>query len=174
MERRTLRRIFGLLAVALLVTGGPLASQGNPSSMRGGQGPPSAMMRGTPMPGPAMMLAQREALGLTDVQVQRLELLAAGQEQSMRQLMPQAMRAMADLMEAATGSIDVESARTAHDRMARVHGDMLVANLEALKEARGLLTPDQRTRWDALVAEMGGMMRMVGPMMMGPMGMGAM
>jgi Spy/CpxP family protein refolding chaperone len=127
------------------------------------------MMQGVPMPGPAMMLMHREPLGLGEAQVRRLEALAAEQLQNMQRLVPQAMRAMADLMEAASGDIDVDAARAAHDRMARVHSEMLGATLGAMKEARQVLTPEQRTRWDAMAARMGGMMHMLGPMMMGPL-----
>jgi Spy/CpxP family protein refolding chaperone len=122
-------------------------------------------MRGGVMPGPAMMLIHRESLGLTPEQVQRLEVLAATQRREMERLMPEAMKAMADLMAAASGEIDVKAARAAHDRMARIHSEMLVANLQAMKDARETLTPGQRTRWDAMLSQMGGMKGMMGSMM---------
>jgi Spy/CpxP family protein refolding chaperone len=129
-------------------------------------------MQRMPMPGPAMMLMHRTKLGLSATQVQRLEALAATQKQAMDRLMPQAMEAMNDLVAASSGEVNVEAARAAHDRMARIHSEMLVANLQALKEARQVLTPEQRARWDEMVTRMGGMKQMLGPMMMGPMTMG--
>lgn len=131
------------------------------------------MMHGA-MPGPALLLLHRESLALTPEQVQRLEVLAATQRRAVEQLMPEAMRAMADLMAAVSGEIDIDAARAAHDRLARVHSEMMVAGLQAMKDARQTLTPGQLTRWDAMIAQMGGMMRMMGPMgpMMGPMMMG--
>lgn len=128
------------------------------------------MMHGA-MAGPALMLVHREALALTPEQVQRLEVLVATQRRALEQLMPEAMRAMADLMAAVSGDIDVDAARAAHDRLARVHSEMMVATLQTMRDARQTLTPEQLTRWDAMIGQMGGMMRMMGPMM-GPM-MGA-
>lgn len=126
-----------------------------PGGMMGGFG----MMHGFGMAGPARILAYREQLGLTPDQVQRLEVLAATQKRALEELMPQAMRGLADLMAAVTGEIDIDAARSAHDRLARVHSEMMVAHLQAVKGARQTLTPEQQTRWDALTSMPGGMVR---------------
>lgn len=172
MKRRATGRTAALLVAMAMATSGALAAQQHPHAPAEGQGQPGAMMHrmpSMPMPGPAMMLMHAERLGLSEAQVRRLEALAAEQHRSMQRLMPQAMRATADLMEAASGDIDVDAARAAHDRLARVHSEMLVATLGAMKEARQVLTPEQRTRWDAMAARIGGMMHRMGPMMMAPL-----
>lgn len=173
MRAQVITRVFGVLVAATLGMANPAAAQGHQHPPAGGQQHPDTMMQGMPMPGPTMMLMHREDLGLTAAQVKRLEAISATQKQAMDRLMPQAMQAMKDMVTAASGEVNVEAARAAHDRMARIHTEMLVANLQALKEARQVLTPAQRTRWDALVEQMGGMQRMMGPMMMGPMTPGA-
>ena len=181
---RTLKRTVGLMA-ALVVTTTSLSAQqpqyppaGQPAPHpqpttprvygpapgamhRGGMG---MMMHGTMtgmMPGPAMMLNNRQELQLTNAQVARLDSLAAIQERSMERFTPLMMRGMAELTEASTGNIDVNAARAAHNRIAAAHGDMLVTNLEAAKAARETLTPEQRTRWDALLARNGGPLGMM-------------
>lgn len=134
-----------------------------PGAANNGNAEPGAMSM--MLPGPAMMVSQRQDLGLSNTQVSRLDSLAAMQQQVMQRFMPQAMRAMADLIQASTGDIDVNAAREAHERLATAHGDMLAGNLEAMKSARAILTPQQRTRWDAYIAQQGGMMGMMGKMM---------
>lgn len=137
------------------------------AAMDNGNGIAAAPMQPMMMSGPAMMVSQRTELGLSSTQVQRLDSLAAMQQRSMQRLMPQMMRGMADLMEATSGDIDVTAARAAHDRVAKIHSDMLVSRLEAMKAARAVLTPAQRTRWQAMAAQHGGMMgMMMGGMMM--------
>lgn len=135
--------------------GGPMGGFGMMHGMMGGPG----MMHGFGMRGPAAILAHREELGLTPDQVQRLEVIAATQKRTLEGLAPQAVRGVADLMEAATGEIDIDAARAAHDRLARVHSEMMVARLQSVKDAREVLTPGQRTRWDALTSIPGGAMR---------------
>lgn len=173
MGGRAIGRVVGVLIVATLGAASLAGAQVHPHPPAGGRQQPDTMMQRMPMPGPAMMLMHRTELGLSASQVQRLEALAATQRKAMDRLMPQAMQAMNDLVAAASGEVNVEAARAAHDRMARIHSEMLVANLQALKEARQVLTPEQRTRWDDMVARMGGMKQMMGPMMMGSMMPGA-
>jgi Spy/CpxP family protein refolding chaperone len=167
MRSHAIGRIFGFLIAATLAGASLAGAQDHQHPPAGGQQQPDTTMRGMPMPGPAMMLMHRKDLGLSAAQVQRLEALAATQKQAMDRLMPQAMQAMSDLAAAASGEVNVEAARAAHDRLARIHTEMLVANLQALKEARQILTPEQRSRWDAMISQMGGMQRMMGSMMHG-------
>jgi Spy/CpxP family protein refolding chaperone len=165
VTRCILTQALGLALSATLTAMAPLAAQ-QPQHAPPGQLHPGSMM--TTMPGPAMIVMHREQLGLSDAQVRRLEILAAEQQQVIQPLMQQSQRVMAELMQAVSGEIDVEAARETHDRLARIHTQMLVATLEATKAARQVLTPEQGVRWDALVSQMGGMMGMMMPMMMGP------
>lgn len=144
---------------------GPATCPAPGAMNRGGMGMMMHGMMTGMMPGPAMMLNNRQELKLTNAQVARLDSLAAIQERSMERFTPLVMRGMAELTEASTGNIDVNAARAAHNRIAAAHGDMLVTNLEAAKSARETLTPEQRTRWDALLAQNGGPLGMMGMMM---------
>lgn len=107
-------------------------------------------MMGRGMRGPSAMLRHREALALSPEQIQRLEVITAMQRRALQELGPQAMRVRADLMAASTGEIDLDAAREAHERLARIHGEMMIVRLRAVKEARETLTPGQLTRWDAM------------------------
>jgi Spy/CpxP family protein refolding chaperone len=93
------------------------------------------------------LIGQRERLQLTDEQVRRLEALAAQQRESLRPNEPAMLRARADLMEAMQRD-NIEGARTAMERMSRLRTDASVARLQARKQARDVLTADQRTRVD--------------------------
>lgn len=145
---------------------GSMQNNDNNNNNNGNNGMTGAVMMQPMMPGPAMMVSQRTELGLNNTQVQHLDSLAIMQTRSMQRFMPQVMRGMADLMEAGSGDIDVNAARAAHNRIAAAHSDMLVANLQAMKDARQVLTPGQRKNWDAMIAQCGGVMGM----MMGTMG----
>lgn len=58
-------------------------------------------------------------------------------------------------MAASSGEIEVKASRAAFDRMEHVHSEMLGADLQATKNALQVLTPEQRTRWEAMLSEMG-------------------
>jgi Spy/CpxP family protein refolding chaperone len=142
---------------------GPRAGRA-PGRMRGDMGP--GVMRGEMGPGPrvggapaGMILGQRERLQLTDEQVRRLEALATTQREALRPNEPAAMRARADLMEAMQRD-NIEGARTALDRISRLRNDQVIAQMRARKEARDVLTAEQRTRLDDT---RGGAMRRMRP-----------
>jgi plasmid stability protein len=116
------------------------------------------------------MLMHRTELGLTPDQIQRLEVLAATHKRTTEELVPQVLRGVADLMAAASGEVDLDAARAAYDRLSRTGSEMLMTDLRIIKDARQTLTPEQRTRWDAMRDEMSVMMRMMGSMSMGRMG----
>lgn len=115
--------------------------------------PPRARRAGPTDPnrglgGPASnLLRMREQLELTDDQVKKLESL---------QLSPRAqpnaaemLRARADLMDATKGDVNLEKARAAFDRMARVKTDAQLAQLKSRQELRNVLTLGQRAKLDA-------------------------
>lgn len=118
------------------------------------QARPPAPMRGAVMApaNPARaVLRHREALGLTDEQVKRLEALAQAQEKALQPQGPDRLRALADLWQAASGDVNLDAARAALERLSRLHNDAVLARLRARKEARDVLTPEQRTKLDALM-----------------------
>lgn len=171
-----LTSLFALLMGLVLGSWGGLHGQ-EPNPNDGRMREPG-MMAACPMMGgraPAGLLRQREHLELTETQVERLEALAASGREAMRERMAEMMRAHADLMDATAGDIDLDAARTALERSSRVHTEMVLARLRARQEARQVLTPEQRTRVDAMAGSTGmqgmgsgmGMHRMMGvcPMM---------
>lgn len=112
----------------------------------------------------ANLLRLRGALGLSADQVSRLEALAAQQRTELRPPTAELLRARADLVDATSGEIDVDAARSALERMARLRTDATVARLRAQQAARDVLTPEQRSRLDALApARRRGSMRAPGP-----------
>lgn len=161
-----MKRPFSLCTALLLaaLSAGSLGAQEHPHGERGERRPGARPGPGKhPMmhpASPAAILMHREMLGLTPAQVQRLEALAATERQAMERLRPEMMRASADLMEAARGDVDLERARAALDRLAQLHTEMIMVHLRAQKEARQVLTPEQRARLDAMpgARKMPGMM----------------
>ena len=147
---KTTRALLG--ATSLLLSATVLAAAQEPPA-----GPPRPRAEAAPRPRPAMdrmgmrggparmLLAMRDQLALTDEQVRRLEALAATQRDALRPNEPAMLRARADLMEA-TQKDDLVAARAAMDRMARLRTDAAMAQLQARKAARDVLTPEQRTR----------------------------
>jgi hypothetical protein len=73
-------------------------------------------------------------------------------------------------MAATSGEIDFDAGSAAYDRLSRTVSEVLMTDLQVMKDARQALTPEQRTRWDAMRDEMGVMKRMMGSMMMGSLG----
>jgi Spy/CpxP family protein refolding chaperone len=130
-----------------------------PGTMRGNMGP-GPRVGGAPA---GMILGQRERLQLTDEQVRRLEALATTQREALRPNEPAMLRARADLMEAMQRD-NIEGARTALDRLSRIRNDQVIAQMRARKEARDVLTAEQRTRLDDMRAgAMRGMRPVAGP-----------
>jgi len=183
MNGYQITRNFGFgLATLVLAVGSLSAQQPQPRAqqphhmpaacmMHPGAGSPDGNgMNGSPMmamlPGPAMMVSERARLGLNDTQVQRLDSLATIQRQSLERVMPRITQGVSNLVSATTGDINVNAAVSAHQQIAEAHSSMLATTLETIKSARQILTPEQRSRWDAMVAERGGLM----PMMMCAMG----
>jgi Spy/CpxP family protein refolding chaperone len=161
-----------LSAAALLLAAVPLAAQDTTRAraprprMEAGRPAGPGMMRGDMGPGPRaggpparMILGQRERLQLTEEQVRRLEALAATQREALRPNEPAMLRVRADLMEAMQRD-NIEGARTALDRLSRIRNDQVIAQMRARKEARDVLTAEQRTRLDDMRA---GAMRQMRP-----------
>lgn len=178
MNGSHITRNFGFGLAALVLTAGSLSAQQpqprapQPHHMPaacpmhpGAGGPDSNGMNGSAMmamlPGPAMMVSQRAELGLNNTQVQRLDSLATMQQQSLQRVMPRITQGVANLVSATTGDINVNAAVSAHQQIAEAHSSMLATNLESIKSARQILTAEQRSRWDAMVAERGGVMAMM-------------
>lgn len=171
-------RNMGLGLAALALTAGSLAAQQpqpgaapHPHRMAACPMPPGAGnqdgngMSGTAMmsmlPGPAMMMSERSQLGLNNTQMQRLDSLATVQQQSLQRVMPRIRQGVTNLVNATKGDIDVNAAVSAHQQISEAHSSMLATNLESIKAARQVLTPEQRSRWDTMVAERGGVMGMM-------------
>lgn len=201
MAIREMGRVCVLFVAIMIGGAGTVTAQGNPRPYPGDQPcmrdtirsrvlgrpvTPGGMMHGGMMSGgmmhslmpfsggmsgPSAMLMHRDELGLSPTQVQRLEVLAATRKRTEDEMMPQVLRGVADLMAAASGEVDLDAARKSYDRLSRTVSELLMADLRIKKDARETLTPEQRTRWDAMRDQMGEMMRMMGPMgSMGSMG----
>jgi len=158
MKIRTALLVPALTLGLLLPATRRAAAQEHEDRTMGSAMPGAALTGGCPgmmhappgAPGPAMLIRQRERLGLTDAEVQRLEQIAAATRQAMRRYMADLMRAHADLLEATGGDIQLEAARAALDRMARLHTEIAMAQLRAARDARQVLSPEQRARLEAL------------------------
>lgn len=99
------------------------------------------------------VLRLQRQLDLTDDQVKKIEALrgAARPQRNEADL----LRARADLMEATKGDVNLDKARAAFDRMARVNTDQQIARLKAQQDIRNVLTPAQRAKMDAMRANFG-------------------
>jgi Spy/CpxP family protein refolding chaperone len=98
----------------------------------------------------ASVLRLRQQLNLTDEQVQRLQALDAAPRTQPNDA--ERLRAQADLLDATRGDVNIERARAAYDRMAKVRTDAQIAQLRRRQEVRNVLTPEQRTRFDAVAS----------------------
>jgi len=94
----------------------------------------------------------REQLELSDEQVKKLETLQSTARPQLNQA--DMLRAQADLMDATKGDVNVEKARGAYERMARLRTDVQVSQLKMQQDARNVLTPGQRTKADAMRVSM--------------------
>ncbi len=149
------------IALALVaVSAAALSAQQTPNpNPRPRAGTPRAMMRMAPGQGAgfgpaARLLRMREVLSLTDDQVSRLEALARKQQARPTPHAADVLRARADLLQATEGEIDVGAARAALERMSKLRIDAAVAGLQAAKDARAILTPEQRTRMQGVERRM--------------------
>ena len=107
------------------------------------------------------LIRMREQLELSDEQVTKLDALQSAARPQPNQA--DMLRAQADLMDATKGDVNVEKARGAFERMARLRTDVQVSQLKLRQDARNVLTPAQRTKADAMRASArdrrGGVMR---------------
>lgn len=114
----------------------------------------------------ALILSQREKLGLTDDQVNRLETLKASFAATEPQ--PAALVALRqELAEASKGEANIAAARTAMNKINEANTNAMIARLEARNQARAVLNADQQAQFDAQEAR-----RPAAGMMMGGMGFG--
>lgn len=121
----------------------------------------------------AMILNQREKLGLTDDQVNRLETLKAAfaaTEPAQADL----IKLRQELATASQGEANISAARAAMNKINEATTNAMVARLEAHNKARAVLNADQQAQFDATEARrpMGGMMMGMGGPGGGPPGAG--
>lgn len=96
----------------------------------------------------AAVLRMREQLQLDDAQVQRLENL---RQNALPRVSESAlMRARADLLDATRGDGNPDAARAALERINRIHVDQQVARIRARKDARDVLTAQQKTQLEQM------------------------
>jgi Spy/CpxP family protein refolding chaperone len=96
----------------------------------------------------AVLLRMRQQLNLTEAQVARLETL---RKSPLTQVSESArLRAQADLVDAMRGDGNPEAARAALERMHKLQIDRQVAQIRARKEAREILTAEQKSQVDQL------------------------
>jgi Spy/CpxP family protein refolding chaperone len=154
--QRSLRALSAGAAVAGLVLFSSVAvAQGGGASGRGGppagnpdQPAPSQNVQPqrmmVPPRSPAeMLLRQRERLKLTDDQAKRLEALGKTQRDAIKPQRSNMLRAAADLADAEEKE-NFDSQRSALEKMAKIRIDQDIAQRKAMKDARDVLTPEQR------------------------------
>ncbi len=183
-----MRRTSVLLnaTLALAIAASAVAQQPAPQPRRNAANPGMAeRMLGARNPA-ERLLAFREQLALTDDQVKRLQALGTSQTEALRPNRPAMLRAQADLAEAMQKE-NLDAAHTAMTRLATLRTDAAFARLKADKDARDVLTTEQKSKLQQFGAMrrmqmrnrmrggMGGQGGMMGPRMrmrpgMGPMG----
>lgn len=141
------RKLMATALVAVFVSAGSgAAQQGH------GHGHGDGMMQHCPMhqamgAGPRAALQQRDGLGLSAEQVQRLEAAHARMHEAHQRVMPEMQEVHRVLGAAAAAEQwDEPAARGTLERAGRLHADMMLANLRAQHETRGILTAEQRER----------------------------
>lgn len=131
------------------------------------------MMRDCPMmrgatEGPSAVLGRREALGLTNSQVTRLEVIEQRTREARSGTMERMQSVHQDLARLADSErFDEPAVRRAFSRMGELHADVGVALLRARHETRAVLTPGQREKLAQVGAggmNMRGMQGMMGAM----------
>lgn len=149
-------KVAGTVALlSALAVGNVDAQQRAPRPVRPNAGAPDSMRnrmqdrRPENMGHPASaLLRMRQQLGLTDAQVQRLEGL---RQSPIPEVSESArLRAQADLVDAMRGDGNPEAARAALERIHKLQIDRQVAHIRARKEAREVLTAQQKTQLDQL------------------------
>ncbi len=170
-----MRRISVLLNAALAfgIATSALAQQPTPQPARRNAANPGLAERVLTARNPAeRLLALREQLALTDDQVKRLQTLGAAQSDALKPNRPAMLRAQADLAEAMEKE-NLDAAHTAMTRLAALRTDAAFARLKAGKEARDVLTADQKSKLQQFQAMRRMQMRnRMGGGMRGPGGMG--
>ena len=166
------RKLLGFFALAFILVAGVATAGVLYAQQSGGMGGMMGMMNmmeDCPMmsgmrESPQALLSQREALGLTTDQVQRLEALEE-RARAAREPMMAGMHTIHQEIRSATEGdrFDEAAARAAFERMGDLHTEMAVAMLRTSSEARQVLTPEQRSQLQDMG---GGMMAMGGGMNM--------
>jgi Spy/CpxP family protein refolding chaperone len=154
-------RLVDEFAGRLGAFGAELAQQMQPG--RGGMGPMGGLMErmmGDPTERPliTIMLHHRAELGLSADQVSRLETLRGD-------FTREAIRRGADIriaeLDLATlleqDPVDLTKVETKVRELAQLRADLRIARLRTVEQGKALLTPEQRTRLQAMLS--GGMMR---------------
>ena len=90
-----------------------------------------------------MILRQKEHLQLTDDQAKRLEALGKAQSDALKPQRSSMLRAEADLADAEDRE-NIDAQRSALEKMAKIRIDEDIARRRAMKDARDVLTPEQR------------------------------
>jgi Spy/CpxP family protein refolding chaperone len=90
-----------------------------------------------------MLLRQRERLQLTDDQAKRLDALAKTQRDALKPQRSNMLRAQADLADAEDKE-NFDAQRSALEKMAKIRIDQDIAQRRAQKDARDVLTSEQR------------------------------
>ncbi|MBI2797426.1 MAG: Spy/CpxP family protein refolding chaperone [Gemmatimonadetes bacterium] len=165
--------VFTAAASGLAQPGAGRAPAGQLAQAARVPGPPPGPTGNTPA---AHLLHMREHLKLTDDQVKRLESLHTSQTAALAPQRGAALRVAADMADAMQGEPNIAAARAAMEKGARLRIDQAIARLQAAKDARAVLTADQKAQVDAMRpmmrnARMGGMR---GGMMRGGMMRGGM
>ena len=114
------------------------------------RGPPPMLSRSRTGGDGMNLIRMREQLDLSDEQVKKLEALQSTARPQFNQA--DKLRAQADLLDATKGDVNLEKARAAYERMARLRTDVQVSQLKLRQDARNVLTPAQRTKADAMRA----------------------
>jgi Spy/CpxP family protein refolding chaperone len=90
-----------------------------------------------------MLLSQKEHLQLTDDQAKRLDALGKAQRDALKPQRSNMLRAEADLADAEDRE-NLDAQRSALEKMAKIRIDEDIARRRAMKDARDVLTVEQR------------------------------
>jgi Spy/CpxP family protein refolding chaperone len=167
-------RLVDQMADRLRSLGAELAQQipGTPPGPLGRPAPGMGEWSGAPAERPliTIMLRHRSELGLTADQVGRLEALRGG-------FAREAIRREADIRIAeldlssllAADPVDLPTVEGKVRDLAQLRAELRIARLRAIEQGKAVLTPEQRTRLQAILA--GGVPHGPGEMPQGPRGM---
>jgi Spy/CpxP family protein refolding chaperone len=97
-----------------------------------------------------MLLRQKERLELTDDQAKRLDALSKSQRDALKPQLSSMLRARADLADAEEKE-NLDGQRSALEKLAKIRVDQDIARRKAMKDARDVLTLEQRDRLPALM-----------------------